>query len=437
MTGSRPRSSLGARFALALATTLFWLAATEVGLRVALRGTVREMLASREGVDLDAEHRMLCVGDSYTFGLYYRLEESFPARLESLLNHGADPDSRRPWAVINSGIPAQNTAQVVAALTEQLETFEPEVVVVLAGHNNRWNLADPEHESALTGWFRQLALVKLVRILSHPPVEPAGPDRITEWGEEKVGVRIAGEEQVIDVAKTDDRRSDEEVVRSCLRDWRVLVERCHAAGARVVFTCYPSPEPAYAAPQEAARQAAEESDSLFVDVRGAFAKQLETRPYHELLIPLDRHPTDRGHFRIAVELARAMAKRGLVEWSGGGADGDEALYPTRADWDGEGLVIDGLPNGEFQVVVASSAEPAYEYGAKVLPVAADARFSASWKEQKLHGWLDDHGRARVIVPSSLREGGAVAAVVVFYDHRLKKYPDLDVRDISAAVIIPD
>lgn len=110
------------RLALLLAALVGVLAAAEIGLRLTYRGDVRRALESRRRELAPDAQTVLCVGDSYTFGLYYRPEESYPGRLEQLLCALTPPraDGRAGWFVENGGIPAQNTAQMAARLDEQL-----------------------------------------------------------------------------------------------------------------------------------------------------------------------------------------------------------------------------------------------------------------------------------------------------------------------------
>lgn len=71
--------------------------------------------------------RVLCLGDSYTFGTGVAAEETYPKQLEALM--------RRRWPhrrveVLNFGIPGFNTAQEAVALRERALLFEPDVIVL-------------------------------------------------------------------------------------------------------------------------------------------------------------------------------------------------------------------------------------------------------------------------------------------------------------------
>ncbi|MCP3913988.1 MAG: hypothetical protein GY711_00350 [bacterium] len=83
------------------------------------------------------ERRILCMGDSNTYGMYLESSDSYPGRLQSYLD--AAPDS--PWRVFNLGYPGQNTAQMRARLAQNLAAYRPEVLVLWGGVNNTWSPA--------------------------------------------------------------------------------------------------------------------------------------------------------------------------------------------------------------------------------------------------------------------------------------------------------
>ena len=102
------------------------LAVVECALRLFTRGAIDRLLATRRhGVASDAT-AVLCVGDSYTFGLYYRPDESYPARLEQILQamEPACVDGRAHCFVENAGVPAQNLAQIAARLPSQQKEWK-------------------------------------------------------------------------------------------------------------------------------------------------------------------------------------------------------------------------------------------------------------------------------------------------------------------------
>jgi hypothetical protein len=83
------------------------------------------------------EQRILCIGDSNTYGVYLDPEESYPAQLQGFL----DLAPGNPWRVVNLGFPGQNSAQVRARLAENLVLYRAGILIVLVGVNNSWSPA--------------------------------------------------------------------------------------------------------------------------------------------------------------------------------------------------------------------------------------------------------------------------------------------------------
>lgn len=142
----------------------------EVGLRGA--GAAYAWWRMRALGDADAAAgpravRVLCVGDSFTFGIGAPAGESYPEHLQRLLSH-AYPE--RAISVNNRGVPGDNSSQVLDRLARILPTARPEVVVVLAGTNNTWNTAQasvpPPGHSYLSRWLHRLAHWRIGRVVT-------------------------------------------------------------------------------------------------------------------------------------------------------------------------------------------------------------------------------------------------------------------------------
>jgi lysophospholipase L1-like esterase len=84
------------------------------------------------GVDFDApamkrDDRIACIGDSFVFGWGVEDGESFPVRLQELLNAGPEPER---WQVLNCGMPGYNTWQELRLYERVVRQEDPEIVVV-------------------------------------------------------------------------------------------------------------------------------------------------------------------------------------------------------------------------------------------------------------------------------------------------------------------
>lgn len=77
--------------------------------------------------------RIICIGDSSTFGDGVRDSETFAAVTETLLKQRGD---QRPLDVINAGIPGYTSHQVRKFLQMELLALSPDMVVVMVGAND-------------------------------------------------------------------------------------------------------------------------------------------------------------------------------------------------------------------------------------------------------------------------------------------------------------
>jgi hypothetical protein len=72
--------------------------------------------------------RILCLGDSFTFGYGVRADETFAKLLERSLNEGGSSGSR--WEALNAGIGSTGTAQQLALYETECYKYSPDIVVV-------------------------------------------------------------------------------------------------------------------------------------------------------------------------------------------------------------------------------------------------------------------------------------------------------------------
>lgn len=87
--------------------------------------------------------RLVCVGDSYTFGEGVEQEESYPKRLEELLSGPADQNSLPPMEVLNTGVAAHDISQILANLKHNGLKLNPDVVLVGFTLNKSQLWSDP------------------------------------------------------------------------------------------------------------------------------------------------------------------------------------------------------------------------------------------------------------------------------------------------------
>ncbi len=81
-------------------------------------------------------HRVLCVGDSFTFGIGASSRgAAYPAALQQALRENGDP----AWEVFNEGWPGRNSRELLERLGSQIDRLDAGVVCVLVGTNDRWS----------------------------------------------------------------------------------------------------------------------------------------------------------------------------------------------------------------------------------------------------------------------------------------------------------
>ncbi|MGE0815654.1 MAG: GDSL-type esterase/lipase family protein [Vicinamibacterales bacterium] len=128
-SADKPRSPMTFR----LLATCVAVVTLEAGLQVA---AVAAWFLNRPATPVtdQADGTILCVGDSYTFGIgATSAQRSYPGQLEARLRplgHG--------WRVVNGGWPGRNSRELVEALDHDLSAARPEIVYVLVGTNDLW-----------------------------------------------------------------------------------------------------------------------------------------------------------------------------------------------------------------------------------------------------------------------------------------------------------
>lgn len=82
--------------------------------------------------------RVLCLGDSTTYGVMVNERQIYARVLESLLAERLAP---RPVQVLNAGVPGYTSVQVMLYLAKQGFSFKPDVITFCAGYNDVRNIS--------------------------------------------------------------------------------------------------------------------------------------------------------------------------------------------------------------------------------------------------------------------------------------------------------
>ena len=87
------------------------------------------------------ERVILCVGDSFTYGIGASTPAStYPAQLEALLRARGPHDGS--WVVLNRGWPGRSSAELMQRMPGLLAAERPDYVSILIGTNDAWSDAD-------------------------------------------------------------------------------------------------------------------------------------------------------------------------------------------------------------------------------------------------------------------------------------------------------
>lgn len=81
------------------------------------------------------QYRILCLGDSFVYGIGADEHHSFPAQLADILN---TKQSDKTYRVFNEGFPGDTTHRVLEKLQPGIEKVKPQLVILLCGGANLW-----------------------------------------------------------------------------------------------------------------------------------------------------------------------------------------------------------------------------------------------------------------------------------------------------------
>lgn len=106
---------------------------------------------------------IICIGDSFTFGLG-ATKHSYPSQLEEMLCKNKGKEIK----VLNLGIPGYNSYQAFMSFKENCKQYNPLAVIILVGLNNEWSIVGmpiytlQEKADRFLLNFRTYKLVKLL-----------------------------------------------------------------------------------------------------------------------------------------------------------------------------------------------------------------------------------------------------------------------------------
>jgi lysophospholipase L1-like esterase len=196
--------------------------------------------------------RVLCVGDSHTFGTLVSAENAYPGRLQRIL------DARAPgvYSVINKGVPGFSSTQVRSRLPTFVGRLHPDLVIIWCGVNDSWNRLEPSSSASwrerLQGLAMRSRLYRLLVVTLHdrslerdtevanrPDARPklVGPEipspdmqQTVMWGDVVEHLQHSGAPD----------REAAEIQAVAGADYEAMVAFARGAGLPIVFIAYPT-----------------------------------------------------------------------------------------------------------------------------------------------------------------------------------------------------
>jgi hypothetical protein len=255
---------------------------------------------------------ILAVGDSHTYGTPLPREHAYPAQLEALLSREF---SGREFRVLNRGVPGVNSAFVTNRLEQQILLLDPDLVIVWAGTNNRWNSLESESwESDGLGerLHRRLLHVKLYRLARVLEMSMAGAEDEVAVKEPYVGFTVGGS-PVRARRGRDERLSPTEHEAGLSLDMERIVGTARGLGRKILFVTYPKETQRTAS--DAIAEAGERLGVPVVDSRRSIARAEADghRPGELIVMAAGPHPTRLLYSYVVQDMLPEVTKAlGLV-----------------------------------------------------------------------------------------------------------------------------
>lgn len=148
------------RFALVVFGLFLAVGTAELGLWLASQTVASD---TEDYTVPEGKVRILAWGDSFTYGLGAADGRGYPEHLQSLLDEAWGPGEA---ALVNGGIPGQNSSQAADRLPAALAAVQPDILILMVGHNNTWNFNGLHVDTArASGRLRMAQLLGASRVV--------------------------------------------------------------------------------------------------------------------------------------------------------------------------------------------------------------------------------------------------------------------------------
>src|SRR5262245_66356440 len=117
------------------ALVVVYLLVAEAGLQIAAFFVRRATRAELPVAWVTGRVRVLCLGDSHTYGLWVERSQAYPQQLEAIWNQRRQSPKLE---VLNAGVPGTSSSRLLRQLPGLRETFDPDTLIILVAGNDFW-----------------------------------------------------------------------------------------------------------------------------------------------------------------------------------------------------------------------------------------------------------------------------------------------------------
>jgi lysophospholipase L1-like esterase len=279
-----------------------------------VRATAREAPVAAISDDL----RILCLGDSNTYGLYLKPHQSWPAQLETRWNETA-PERR--IRVFNLGYPGTNSSRLLRDFDRMLEAFRPDFTIVMVGVNDFWtdpadpeldphSEPEPERSNAPLRFVKRHSRLYRLAYMAARAKDPSEAEAAEELLVPRAPLRGDGQElrkqatfgdETFELGYSRNSRSNRVKAREDMRsNLKRIVEQARGGGTQLILMTYPAQETTrfYGKASREIRGVARRTETALVNLRHRFAARCSDAACRELLFG-DGHPNAEGYAVVA------------------------------------------------------------------------------------------------------------------------------------------
>ncbi len=289
-----------------------FLVALEIALRVAAWLVVPagpEFSASW----LTGRTRILSIGDSNTYGMWLDPAESYPVQLEALWNETVDHPKLE---VMNLGFPGTNSSRVVRDLARLVDTFEPDLVIVMVGVNDFWTqpfeTGDAQPRVSSRSFLERHSLIFKLYYLIRRYVDsrelelemgetldlgeiPDRGDHVARFGDEVFEMGFVRRDGVPDTDR-----------EGLTRNLRTIARQTRDLGIPLYFMTYPARWNFYVLANPIIRSVALETETPLIDLTRPFISLCQQKECPSYFFT-DQHPTAEGYRVVAETIVEKLS----------------------------------------------------------------------------------------------------------------------------------